>query len=68
VIGGVLLVTIAMNLLSLSHSALIAPTGRLGFTVSPALIATMVRRRNRSVHTCAGCDWPAAIRLRAGET
>ncbi len=41
VVSGVLLVTIAMNMLGFSYSALIAPIGQLGFMVSPALIGIM---------------------------
>jgi MFS family permease len=41
VIAGVLLVTIAMNLLGFPYSALIAPIGRNHFMVSPALVGMM---------------------------
>jgi MFS family permease len=41
VIAGVLLVTIAMNLLGFPYSALIAPIGRGYFMVSPALVGMM---------------------------
>ncbi len=41
VIAGVLLVTIAMNLLGFPYSALIAPIGRQHFMVSPALVGMM---------------------------
>jgi MFS family permease len=41
VIAGVLLVTIAMNLLGFPYSALIAPIGRDHFMVSPALVGMM---------------------------
>jgi MFS family permease len=41
VIAGVLLVTIAMNLLGLPYSARIAPIGRNHFMVSPALVGMM---------------------------
>ena len=41
VIGGVLAVTIAMNLLGFPYSALVAPIGRLVFEVSPALVGVL---------------------------
>jgi MFS family permease len=41
VIAGVLLVTIAMNLLGFPYSALLAPIGRQHFMVSPALVGVM---------------------------
>jgi MFS family permease len=41
VIGGVLLVTMTMNLLGFSYAALIAPIGRQHFTVSPALVGLL---------------------------
>jgi MFS family permease len=41
VIAGVLLVTIAMNLLGFPYSALVAPIGRDHFMVSPALVGMM---------------------------
>jgi MFS family permease len=41
VIGGVLLVTIAMNLMGFPYSALIAPIGRIVFQVSPTLIGVL---------------------------
>ncbi|HEX3991362.1 MAG TPA: MFS transporter [Acetobacteraceae bacterium] len=41
IIGGVLAVTIAMNLLGFPYSALIAPIGRIVFRVSPALVGVM---------------------------
>jgi MFS family permease len=41
VIAGVLMVTIAMNLLGFPYSALIAPIGRQHFMVSPVLVGTM---------------------------
>ena len=41
IIGGVLLVTIAMNLLGFPYSALIAPIGRQHFMVSPVLVGVM---------------------------
>jgi MFS family permease len=41
VIAGVLLVTIAMNLLAFPYAALVAPIGRLHFGVSPALVGVM---------------------------
>ena len=49
IIGGVLAVTIAMNLLGFCYSALIAPIGRQVFMVSPTLVgmlagAEVVRR------------------------
>jgi MFS family permease len=41
VIAGVLMVTIAMNLLGFPYAALIAPIGRQHFLVSPALVGVM---------------------------
>ena len=41
VIAGVLLVTMAMNLLGFSYSALIAPIGRQHFMVSPTLVGVL---------------------------
>jgi MFS family permease len=41
VIAGVLLVTIAMNLLGFPYAALVAPIGRQHFMVSPALVGMM---------------------------
>ena len=41
VVTGVLLVTIAMNLLGFSYAALLAPIGRDYFMVSPALVGVM---------------------------
>jgi MFS family permease len=41
VIAGVLMVTIAMNLLGFPYSALVAPIGRQHFMVSPALVGMM---------------------------
>jgi MFS family permease len=41
VIAGVLMVTIAMNLLGFPYSALVAPIGRQHFMVSPALVGVM---------------------------
>lgn len=41
IIGGVLLVTIAMNLLGFPYAALVAPIGRQHFMVSPALVGVM---------------------------
>ena len=41
VIGGVLLVTMAMNLLGFSYAALIAPIGRQHFLVSPTLVGVL---------------------------
>jgi MFS family permease len=41
VIGGVLAVTVAMNLLGFPYSALVAPIGRQVFDVSPALVGAM---------------------------
>ena len=41
VVTGVLLVTIAMNLLAFPYAALIAPIGQLHFGVSPALVGVM---------------------------
>ncbi len=41
VIGGVLLVTMAMNLLGFTYSALIAPIGRQHFLVSPTLVGVL---------------------------
>ncbi|HTI80121.1 MAG TPA: MFS transporter [Acetobacteraceae bacterium] len=41
VIAGVLMVTVAMNLLGFPYSALVAPIGRQHFMVSPALVGVM---------------------------
>jgi MFS family permease len=41
VIGGVLAVTIAMNLLGFPYAALVAPIGRQVFLVSPALVGVL---------------------------
>jgi MFS family permease len=41
IIGGVLAVTIAMNLLAFPYSALVAPIGRFVFGVSPALVGVL---------------------------
>ncbi len=41
VIGGVLAVTIAMNLLGFPYAALVAPIGRMVFHVSPTLVGVM---------------------------
>jgi MFS family permease len=41
VIGGVLLVTMAMNFLGFPYSALLAPIGRLHFMVSPMLVGVL---------------------------
>jgi MFS family permease len=41
VIGGVLAVTIAMNLLGFPYSALVAPIGRQVFRVAPALVGVL---------------------------
>jgi MFS family permease len=41
VIGGVLAVTVAMNLLGFPYSALLAPIGRMVFQVSPALVGVL---------------------------
>ena len=41
VIAGVLMVTIAMNLLGFPYAALVAPIGRQHFMVSPALVGVM---------------------------
>lgn len=41
IIGGVLAVTIAMNLLGFPYSALVAPIGREVFHVSPALVGVL---------------------------
>jgi MFS family permease len=41
IIGGVLAVTVAMNLLGFPYSALIAPIGRQVFQVSPGLVGVM---------------------------
>ena len=41
VIAGVLLVTMAMNLLGFPYAALIAPIGRQHFMVSPALVGVL---------------------------
>ena len=54
IIGGVLAVTIAMNLLGFCYSALVAPLGRQVFMVSPTLTG-MLAGANRLVHCSAGC-------------
>jgi MFS family permease len=41
IIAGVLMVTIAMNLLGFPYAALVAPIGRQHFMVSPALVGVM---------------------------
>lgn len=41
VIGGVLAVTIAMNLLGFPYAALVAPIGRMVFRVSPVLVGVL---------------------------
>jgi MFS family permease len=41
VIGGVLAVTIAMNLLGFPYAALVAPIGRMVFQVSPTLVGVL---------------------------
>jgi MFS family permease len=41
VIGGVLAVTMAMNLLGFPYAALVAPIGRVVFQVSPALVGVL---------------------------
>jgi MFS family permease len=41
VIGGVLAVTVAMNLLGFPYAALVAPIGRMVFQVSPALVGVL---------------------------
>ncbi len=41
VIGGVLAVTIAMNLLGFPYNALVAPIGRMVFRVSPTLVGVL---------------------------
>jgi MFS family permease len=41
VIGGVLAVTVAMNLLGFPYSALLAPIGRMVFRVSPILVGVL---------------------------
>jgi MFS family permease len=41
VIGGVLAVTVAMNLLGFPYAALVAPIGRVVFRVSPALVGVL---------------------------
>ena len=40
-IGGVLAVTIAMNLMGFPYAALIAPIGRMVFQVSPKLVGVL---------------------------
>jgi MFS family permease len=52
VISGVLLVTIAMNMLGFSYSALIAPIGWRGFMVSPALIGIMAASESFGAFLC----------------
>ncbi len=41
VIGGVLAVTVAMNLMGFPYAALVAPIGRMVFAVSPALVGVL---------------------------
>jgi len=41
VIGGVLAVTVAMNLMGFPYNALVAPIGRMIFQVSPALVGVL---------------------------
>jgi MFS family permease len=41
IIGGVLAVTVAMNLLGFPYAALVAPIGRMVFQVSPALVGVL---------------------------
>ncbi|MFO1029160.1 MAG: MFS transporter [Acetobacteraceae bacterium] len=41
IIGGVLLVTIVMNLLGFPYNALVAPIGRMVFEVSPTLVGVL---------------------------
>jgi MFS family permease len=41
IIGGVLSVTVAMNLLGFSYAALVAPIGRVVFQVSPVLVGVL---------------------------
>lgn len=52
IIGGVLLVTIAMNLLGFPYSALIAPIGRQHFMVSPALVGVMAASESFGAFLC----------------
>jgi MFS family permease len=52
IIGGVLLVTIAMNLLGFPYSALIAPIGREHFFVSPALGGVMAASESCGAFLC----------------
>lgn len=52
IIGGVLLVTIAMNLLGFPYSALIAPIGREHFVVSPTLVGVMAASESFGAFLC----------------
>jgi len=67
VIAGVLLVTIAMNLLGFPYSALIAPIGRQYFMVSPALVGMMAASESFGAFLgglwLAGGDPPGSGRL-----
>ena len=57
VVTGVLLVTIAMNLLGFPYSALVAPIGQMHFGVSPALVGVMAA--SESIGAFLGGLWLA---------
>jgi MFS family permease len=57
VVTGVLLVTIAMNLLAFPYAALVAPIGQLHFGVSPALVGVMAA--SESIGASLGGLWLA---------
>ena len=61
IIGGVLAVTIAMNLLGFCYSALVAPLGRQVFMVSPTLTGLLAGAKS-SARCLADCGSPAAGR------
>ncbi|HUN39647.1 MAG TPA: MFS transporter [Acetobacteraceae bacterium] len=67
VVSGVLLVTIAMNLLAFPYAALIAPIGQLSFGVSPALVGVMAASESIGAFLgglwLAGGDPPGSGRL-----
>lgn len=60
VIGGVLLVTMAMNLLGFPYAALIAPIGRQHFMVSPTLVGVLA-----AAESCGGLL--GGLRLASGD-
>jgi MFS family permease len=58
IVSGVLLVTIAMNLLGFPYAALVAPIGRQHFLVSPALVGVMAA--SESIGAFMGGLWLSA--------